>query len=205
MHSLEAFATAERGCNAKRGRGVVAAWLRLTGARERERNTVREVWEDIGDRRLGICSRYSRFHIANRTCRSLMYQVRLAAGLLRPDVQFKRSISSIRYFLLNPCIDGPWEGNSAEQETSGTHGSRKYAKHVRNTALTFDRFLRVCTYTRARTYIRIYIYNKYMHIDRTSGGLVAGAVAKRGLFKIPGCTNQPTNQPVYSRVHRSSR
>lgn len=47
------------------------------------------------------------FVIPNRTCRLLMYQVRLAAGLLRPDVQFKRSISLIRYFLLNPCIDGP--------------------------------------------------------------------------------------------------
>lgn len=35
-----------------------------------------------------------------------------------------------------------------------------------------------------------------MHIDRTSGGWVAGAVAGRGLFKIPGCTNQPTNQPT---------
>lgn len=57
------------------------------------------------------------------TCWSLMYQVRLAAGLLRPDVQFKRSISSIRYFLLSPCIDGLWEGNSVKQETPGIQGA----------------------------------------------------------------------------------
>lgn len=89
-----------------------------------------------------------------------MYQVRLAAGLLRPDVQFKRSVSPIRYFLLNPSIDGPWEGNSAEQETSGTHGARKYAKHVRNAALTFDHSY-VCILYMYIIYIytRTHIYN----------------------------------------------
>lgn len=108
---------------------------------------------------LGISSlAIQRFRIPNRTCRSLMYQVRLAAGLLRPDVQFKRSVSPIRYFLLNPSIDGPWEGNSAEQETSGTHGARKYAKHVRNAALTFDHSY-MCI-----LYINIYIYYMYICI-----------------------------------------
>lgn len=116
-------------------------WLHLTGC---QRSGVYIPGRGQGGkthrvRGLGISSlAIQRFRIPNRTCRSLMYQVRLAAGLLRPDVQFKRSVSPIRYFLLNPSIDGPWEGNSAEQETSGTHGARKYAKHVRNAALTFD-------------------------------------------------------------------
>lgn len=114
---------------------------------------------------LGISSlAIQRFRIPNRTCRSLMYQVRLAAGLLRPDVQFKRSVSPIRYFLLNPSIDGPWEGNSAEQETSGTHGARKYAKHVRNAALTFDHSYVCILYIH---YMYVYIYTHkhiYMYI-----------------------------------------
>lgn len=136
-------------------------WLHLTGAREPgyipERGQGGKTYRIVGG--LGISSlAIQRFRIPNRTCRSLMYQVRLAAGLLRPDVQFKRSVSPIRYFLLNPSIDGPWEGNSAEQETSGTHGARKYAKHVRNAALTFDHSYMcilyiyiICIYT--RTYI----------------------------------------------------
>ena len=51
----------------------------------------------------------------------------------------------------------------------------------------------VCVYIHVHVRTYIYIYKKYMHIDRTSGGWVAGAVAGRGLFKIPGCTNQPTS------------
>lgn len=40
--------------------------------------------------------------------------MRFAAGLLRSDVQFKRSGSSTRYFLFSPCIIGLSEGNSAK-------------------------------------------------------------------------------------------
>lgn len=143
---------------------------------------------------LGISSlAIQRFRIPNRTCRSLMYQVRLAAGLLRPDVQFKRSVSPIRYFLLNPSIDGPWEGNSAEQETSGTYGARKYAKHVRNAALTFDHSY-MCI-----LYINIYILYVYMYIH-THVHILELDIGVEETFQ--DCRMR---QPVCSRVHRTSR
>ena len=63
----------------------------------------------------------------------------------------------------------------------------------------------VCVYIHVHVRTYIYIYNKYMHIDRTSGGWVAGAVAGRGLFKIPGCTNQPTNQCTHVCTDRADR
>ncbi|KAK0158555.1 hypothetical protein PV328_009544 [Microctonus aethiopoides] len=40
------------------------------------------------------------------TCRSLTYHVRLAAGLLLPDEQFNRNVSSTLYFLARPYIIG---------------------------------------------------------------------------------------------------
>lgn len=116
----------------------------------------------------------------NHTCRSLMYQVRLAAGLLRPHVQFKRNTSLIRYLLLNPCIDGSWEGNSAEQETSGTHTSGNMRSMFETPPLTFERSVRRCYMLRD-----IYIYIRVFVRDIRGREALGGGLE---VFKIPGCT-----------------